>query len=395
MYGPLCPQFDLAWSLDQADLLRAESDSPPEPPNDRDSLWRGWFVPVLVFLAFALPLRLLGQQGTARGTRNPLRTVSAPTVKQVQQTTEPAEPLPAVTNKQPVPMPAEEALPEQQAAPADEEEAPLGAMPLTESFLPAHGMARPLRRRPAPALMGPNILESEQTPQGFEVEEDYYPMTLMPRRRLGSRIPSPGAHTDRNDPHRHLGIGDPLQGTSWLNRPLSIGVFAGGIFNSDLINGHVLQNNTSMVGARLGWDFDHYWGTEIRYAFANPNVTDTSHVSLGDSNNYLVDLSLMYYPLGDTRWRPFAQFGLGQARFSFKDDLGNSVDNSLFGMPIGVGLKYYASPTFAGRVEFMDNIAFGTGNLATQNNFSLSMGFEYRFGGKRPMYYPWHGGMSN
>ncbi|MFO0885623.1 MAG: outer membrane beta-barrel protein [Pirellulales bacterium] len=394
MYGHLCPQFDLAWSLDHDDLLRAKEPAPPEPPQDNDSLWRGWFIPILLILAFALPLRLMGQQGSnSRTSRNPLRTVSAPTVKQVQQTSAPAEPLPAASTKQAVPMPAEEPLPTELATPSEEEEAPLGTMPLTESFLPQRARLRPQRRQSM--LMGPNILESEPPPQGFEGEEDYYPMTLMPRRRLGSRIPSPGAHTDRNDPHRHLGIGDPLQGTSWLNRPLSIGLFAGGIFNSNLINGHVLQNNTSLVGARLGWDFDHYWGTEIRYAFANPNITDTSHVSLGDSNNYLVDLSLMYYPLGDTRWRPFAQFGLGQARFSFKDDLGNSVDNSLFGMPIGVGLKYYASPTFAGRVEFMDNIAFGTGNLATQNNFSLSMGFEYRFGGKRPMYYPWHGGMSN
>ncbi len=414
----LCSHFDLAWSMDHEELLRA-GETPPEPApkGPKDSLWRGWFIPVLLVLAFMLPIRLLGQgSGTSRGP-NPLRSVST------QRAARPVSPVMPVANAKPashlqlqaaapevlpddgqpirvnpsttlsvdkVPMPAEEPMPSDLEV-APQAETPPGTLPLSEKYLSPSG-------RPAPkpqGIMGNDMLAPVEGPQGWETEGGYYPAPMLRRHAWGSRIPAPGAHSGRHDPNRHLGLGDPLEGTSWLNRPISAGVFAGGIFNSNLINGHVLQNNASLIGFRVGWDFDHYWGTEFRYGFANPNTTDINHVSLGDSNNYMADVSLLYYPLGDTRWRPYGLFGLGQTRFSFKDEFGGDVDNTLFGMPVGFGMKYFATPSLSGRVEFLDNVAFGSGNIATQNNFSITMGLEYRFGGKRPMFYPWHGAMSH
>ncbi len=269
---------------------------------------------------------------------------------------------------------------------------PAGTLPLTEAMLSEQGKPS----QPVGSGMTPQDgRDWEGTPSQQTCEDDFYPTMFSRRGAVLSWLQSPGLHTDRNDPYRHIGVGDPLSGTSWLNRPLFVGAFAGGIFNSDLIPGHVLQNNTSLVGFRVGWDFDHYWGTEFRYGFANPNVTNAAYVSLGDSNNYLVDISLVYYPLGDARWRPYGQLGMGQARFSFIDDNGHPMDDSLFTLPFGFGLKYFATPNMSARVEFMDNLAFGTGNFATQNNISLSAGLEYRFGGKRPMFYPWHGGLGH
>ena len=43
-------------------------------------------------------------------------------------------------------------------------------------------------------------------------------------------------HTDPNDPYRHVGVGRPLIGTSWLNRPWYVGAFLGGLLADDLIS---------------------------------------------------------------------------------------------------------------------------------------------------------------
>src|SRR5439155_10987161 len=42
------------------------------------------------------------------------------------------------------------------------------------------------------------------------------------------------AHGDPNDPQRHIGLGQPLSGTSWRNRPIFFGMFVGGVMMDDL-----------------------------------------------------------------------------------------------------------------------------------------------------------------
>jgi Outer membrane protein beta-barrel domain len=198
-------------------------------------------------------------------------------------------------------------------------------------------------------------------------------------------------HTDPNDPHRSIGWGEPLVGTSWRNRPWYLGAFIGGIFNGDLIAGHVQQNNTALGGIRLGYDFDHYWGVEGRFAYANPHITLADDTPLGVSRNYLADVELLYYPWGDSRWRPYLTLGLGQATFRFTDDQGHVIHESLLSMPLGGGLKYYHSPWLTIRFDLLENIAFGSHTLDNQANLSLMAAVEYRFGGRRPSYFPWHG----
>ncbi len=198
-------------------------------------------------------------------------------------------------------------------------------------------------------------------------------------------------HTDPNDPHRAIGWGEPLVGTSWRNRPWYIGGFIGGIFNGDLIAGHVEQNNTALGGARLGFDFDHYWGIEGRFGYANPFITQPDGTPLGVSRNYLADVELLYYPWGDSHWRPYITAGLGQATFRFTDDQNRVVHESLLSLPLGVGLKYFYSPWFTLRFDLVENFAFGSHTLDNQANLSLMAGVEYRFGGRRPSYFPWHG----
>jgi len=200
------------------------------------------------------------------------------------------------------------------------------------------------------------------------------------------------SHTDPNDPYRHVGAGHPLVGTSWLNRPFYVGAFLGGLFADDLIADHVQTNNSFFIGARLGWDFDHYWGLEGRYAFSRPQISDATGDPLPDpAREYYVDVSLAYYPWGDSQWRPFFSAGLGLQTFRFHDDADERIGQSLLSTPIGVGLKFYHSPFHTLRLEAYDNIAWGDGPLDTMHNFTLAAGVEWRFGGRPTSYFPWHG----
>jgi len=198
-------------------------------------------------------------------------------------------------------------------------------------------------------------------------------------------------HSDPNDPHRHIGLGQPLVGTSWRNRPLYFGTFVGGVILHDLQAGRVFQNDTAFLGLRLGVDFDHYWGLEGRWAFARAELFDETGAPLPDpSRDYFADVSLLYYPLGDARWRPYLIGGIGFSTFRFNNDLGQSIHDSTFSLPVGFGLKYFYGPWFSLRFDFVDNFSVGNERLSGQHNIGLMAGAEFRFGGRRQSYYPWH-----
>lgn len=206
------------------------------------------------------------------------------------------------------------------------------------------------------------------------------------------QLPIPATHTDPNDPYRYRGRGEPIIGSSWRNRPVFTGFFIGArLSGDDILSGRVKHSNGSFLGLRLGWDFDHYWGGELRYAYSSPELTDNSGNSLGDSHDYFVDASLAFYPWGDTRWRPFIGAGVGVTTYRFRDELDRRIHDSAFTLPISLGIKYYASPIFSLRVDVTDHISFGSDNLSAMQNFSLTIGGEMRFGGRNVSYMPWHG----
>lgn len=205
-----------------------------------------------------------------------------------------------------------------------------------------------------------------------------------------SLLPAWFAHTDPNDPERHWGWGDPLVGTSWRNRPWYVGFFFGGVLADDLIDDRVSQNNGAFFGARLGCDFDHYWGIEGRYAFARLNTTNAAGLQFDDSYDYWLDVSILHYPWGDTRIRPYLQAGLGFSTYRFTDTA--VIHDSALTLPLGGGVKYFYSPWCSLRFDVTDNLSFGTGTLDTMHNLSFTAGVEFRFGGRRPSYFPWHGG---
>jgi outer membrane protein with beta-barrel domain len=192
---------------------------------------------------------------------------------------------------------------------------------------------------------------------------------------------------------RSRGIGGPLQRESWLNRPYSLGGFTGGLFSDNPIPGQVNGTPGYLAGFRLGWDVEHFWGTEVRFGFSTFGLRNAqTDFTLPKMEAFYMDTNLLFYPWGDTRWRPFASVGMGLADFQFSNIQDRQIHQTTLGMPFGGGLKYRHNNRWVFRVDLLDNLSFQSGqNVATMHNISLTAGLEARFGiGPRRSYWPWN-----
>ena len=196
-----------------------------------------------------------------------------------------------------------------------------------------------------------------------------------------------------SDADRFLNFGQPLYGSSWLNRPLGASWFIGFMEGGNPIPGVVSQHGGVFGGYRFTWDYDYYYGLEGRLGMAAialqyPGIINRPTAT---SDLYVADVSFLYYPLGDTRYRPFVLAG----RRHHQDQLLRFPRQLLRwradSMPFGVGLKYRWREWVDFRGDIMDNLAFGiVGRSHTMHNVSYTAGFEVRFGGLRRTYYDWH-----
>ncbi|MCA9232343.1 MAG: hypothetical protein KDA57_16970 [Planctomycetales bacterium] len=189
---------------------------------------------------------------------------------------------------------------------------------------------------------------------------------------------------------RHVGRGIPLEGTSVRNRPFHVDWFVGPLIGDSLIDSRVTQQNVLMGGARIGWDFDYYWGIEWRYARADPGVQYATPLNEpGDMRYSLSDIDLIYYPWGDSKVRPYGLLGIGAAQIDFLDDAGVTHDATLATMPMGVGVQFHQWPWLMWRMEVLDNLSFGDNGLSTLHNVSITAGMEIRLGARPASYWPW------
>ncbi|MBN2022992.1 MAG: outer membrane beta-barrel protein [Pirellulales bacterium] len=215
---------------------------------------------------------------------------------------------------------------------------------------------------------------------------------------------------------RHRGVGQPLLCESWRYRPFGAGWFMGLMQGSPMIDDWAGANGGFFGGYRLTWDYDHYWGCEFRYGFGSLPQWDSARAKIAqqqddtlhglgpddprrqrydkrrDMDINVWDVSFVYYPWGDSAWRPYALLGLGGARIGFQDRLGKNYTNRVLAMPMGLGVKYRWNSRWALRVEVLDNIIFGANGVRTLNNLSLTAGVEVRFGGTRKAYWPYNPG---
>lgn len=186
---------------------------------------------------------------------------------------------------------------------------------------------------------------------------------------------------------RYVGPGEPLLSGSWLNRPYSFGVLFGLIAGDEVLPGNVDQGTDLIGGYRLGWDLNHFWGIETRLAFAALDLdNEIGNNDLGTGDALFWDVDALYYPWGDSRWRPYFSMGLGLANFKFTDPAGKLHRQDRLGLPIGIGIKHRFRPWFVLRADLTDNIGLGSGTL---HNVSFIFSTEIRFGGERVSYWPW------
>lgn len=200
----------------------------------------------------------------------------------------------------------------------------------------------------------------------------------------GPRHELTGPFEETEYPWYFSGRGHRLVGTSWLNRPYHFDAFVGGLYGDVAIDPQVELGGAVLSGVRLGWDFTDYWGTDLRLAIGDANLVRQS----GKGEVQFFDVHLNWYPWGDKYVRPFASVGSGLGRFSYLDAQGQAVTQVLYQLPVGIGVKCYFRRWLSLRLELMDNIAFGAGQLNTMHNLSLTGGVEVRFGGPRTSYFP-------
>jgi hypothetical protein len=192
------------------------------------------------------------------------------------------------------------------------------------------------------------------------------------------------------DSEKDLGIGLPLVGGGWRSQPFSITTFSGVTDGGALIPGHLNQQPSFYGGLNLGWDYDHHWGIEKRLGFGALNLTNGQHQPIPTTGLSVTgEYRLMYYPLGDARWRPFLTAGVGWSDYYFQDDRGANHLDTLGMIPFGAGLKYLCTDRFAVRVDLIDEMTFGGGALSNFHYAALTVGLEFRYG-KRLINMPWH-----
>ena len=277
-----------------------------------------------------------------------------------------------------------------------------------------------LVQRPSPFGQQIGLLAEEDRPghddvAGFpQLEPSWPPSTGLLRRSWGS-VGDYLPQITHPPEGRHRGVGDPLICESWRYRPFSAGWCMGMMQGGPLIDDWVGGNQGFFGGYRFGWDFDHYWGCEMRFSFGTAALYDSQRAKEAqraaddagglppndpfrarfdgrrDCTASLWDVDFLYYPWGDAAWRPYVMAGLGTARIRFVDRLSTRYDQTVLGLPVAIGLKYLYSDWVALRVELADNVAFGQ-SFNTVHHLSLTGGMEVRFGGRRVAYWPWRPG---
>lgn len=197
----------------------------------------------------------------------------------------------------------------------------------------------------------------------------------------------------------------PPENLSWLYRPMSIGLFAGGLYGSPVVENWVGQQGGYIGGMRFGWDWDEYWGVEARAAIGSAQLyddpqnaaqqllLDNPHDATRYSTRADYDVDLLYYFTGDRRSRPYFLVGGGLVQFRFTDLLANSYSYTAWGMPLAVGWKYHVDDRMALRFEIGDEIIFSGGaGFNVLHDLTATAGLEFRFGSHPKTYWPWNPG---
>jgi len=286
-----------------------------------------------------------------------------------------------------------------------------------------YGQGEALPMVPLPAIVQP--YPGDAAARGLPIENSLAPPEAgWPDRPLPAaegELPGSGeiphSRFFRLPEERYRGPGEPLIQESWEFRPFSLGVFFGFVQGGRLIRGWVRENQGPIGGIQAGWDYNHYWGLEIRFGWAVMDLSDSDlaiaaqeakddaaglsptdplrNRFAGVRNNdvFFWDGHAMFYPWGDSAMRPYIMVGLGTSTNCFETRIDVTYKNTLFTVPVGIGLKYRLNDFLALRMECADYIALGGGStFDVLQRVLVTGGMELRYGGARRAYWPWNPG---
>lgn len=226
------------------------------------------------------------------------------------------------------------------------------------------------------------------SPSGFDPAQDCGPWDKSPSPRPWLLRQFDLRHSSTHG--RAMGPGEPLRGTSWLNRPVSISLDVGAFLMADRVSPNVETSNDLVGAVGMGWDWDHYWGSQVRIAWTTPEMVNSLQTTVpSDENLFITDLSLLYYPWGDSRTRPYWRIGVGLTDVEYTTDAGLREQDNLLTIPFAVGVKRQLRRHLAWRLELANNLALGQNDSSTMNNLTLTTGFEWRLGGRPDGYWAW------
>lgn len=189
---------------------------------------------------------------------------------------------------------------------------------------------------------------------------------------------------------RSIGAGEPLRGTSWLNRPYEVSYQVGAFLLNEPPSVNAGTDNALFGALHFGQDFTHYLGAEFRIGVSNTELNPATTGGGAQSDTLTIaDLTTVYYPWGDSRLRPYLRSGIGLTDLEFTDGAGGRAKETLLTIPVGLGVKYLNWRSVAWRAEIVNHLALGNGASRTLNSYTLTFGVEHRFGGVSPGYWAW------
>lgn len=259
---------------------------------------------------------------------------------------------------------------------------------LPQLFPPEIPPQAPGQRSSASYLAPPEPASLDELAHESDAESSNCPPTEM----QSDRFHAFGLRHSSTD-GRNAGMGLPLVGTSWLNRPYYFGVDLGTVWVSRPPQGDVSDDIDTYGGVYLGYDWDYYWGSELAVQRATPELKNETQPWVPRGDRLMIwTASMMYYPWGDTYYRPYWRLGIGGTEIDYPLDSGSRNDEDLWTIPIGIGIKYPVRHWLAARAEFTDELGLGNTGVNTQHNLTLTFALEWRFGAKPKSYWPWNPG---
>jgi hypothetical protein len=207
-----------------------------------------------------------------------------------------------------------------------------------------------------------------------------------------SREPVTYLHLRHSSTHgRNVGHGWPLVGTSWLNRPYFAGGSLGPMWMTRRVEDSVARDIDLFGNVFFGWDWDHYWGSELEIGWSTPELINSNQpYAVRSDRMSFWSYSHQYYFWGDSLLRPYVRAGIGTTEVSFPQDNGSVRHEILLTFPLGLGVKYPLRRWLAARMELTDYVALGEHGVGNQDNVAITFSLEWRFGVQPRSYWPWY-----